>query len=151
MNSYQVQEELSIRIANIEEEETRLQEWLECLQRVGVIAAEWKVELREIQRKPAVQRASVQEEPAPVEPLVEGIELTDEETEPQAVGQSAGLDAESFERNLQQLRQRGEQENENQRLQDREFDQLREQLCASRPKSSISGRLGTLMSFLVKV
>ena len=53
MNVYAVQaEELSTQIANIEEEETRLQEWLECLQRVGAIAAEWKVELPAIQPKP---------------------------------------------------------------------------------------------------
>jgi hypothetical protein len=151
MNSYEVQKELNTRIVNIEAEESRLQQWLECLQRVGAIAAEWNEGLSEIQLKPEVQSEPVLEEPTPVEAVADAIELTEEDTQPEAEGQPACWDRDSFERNLEQLRQRGQQENENQRLQDREFDQLREQLCASRPKSSLSGRLGTLMSFLIKV
>jgi hypothetical protein len=151
MNTNEVQEELSIRIANIEEEETRLQEWLECLQRVGAIAAEWKVELPAIQPKPTVQSELAQVEISLLDPVEESIRNAEEQTHPEAEGQSACLDRASFEMNLQQLRQSAEQEKEKQNLQDKEFDQLREQLCASRPRSSISGRLGTLMSFLMKV
>ena len=151
MNTYQIQEELSVRIADIEEEESRLQEWLECLQRVGAIAAEWKVELPQIQSKPAVRSEPVPQKVTPVEPVAEATERIEEETEPPAEGRSVAWDRDRFESNLQQLRQSGVQDKETERLQEEELDQLREQLCASRRKSSFGGRLGTLMSFLVKV
>ena len=147
MNLHQVEEKLSIQVANIEEEETRLREWLHCLRRLGAIAKEWEVPLAEINLLSAAEREPF----APVDPFKASMETPVEETQPQAQVQSAFLNRDRFEMNLQQLRRSGEQQKEDQRLQEREFEQLREQLCASRPKSSNGGRMGSLMSFLMKV
>ena len=151
MSVHKMQENLKIRISNIEEEETRLQGWLECLQKVGAITAEWKVELPEIELKPAAQNEPAQEEFTRVDPIEECLESTEEKTQSVVETQPAYLDRDRFEMNLQQLRQRAEESKENQQLQEKEFEQLREQLCASRLQSPIGGRLGTLMSFLMKV
>lgn len=151
MNVHTVEAKLNIQIAKMEEEETRLQDWLECLRKVESIAGEWNQQPSETQLKPAVQSEGAQEESGRANPVEESAASAEEQTQPEGEAKPVFLDRAGFEMNLQQLRQSAEQEKENQKLQEKEFEQLRKQLCASRPKSSISGRLGVLMSFLAKM
>ena len=45
MNVQEVEARMAARLSGLEDQESRLQQWLECLRRVEGIAAEWNVDL----------------------------------------------------------------------------------------------------------
>jgi hypothetical protein len=47
MKVQEVEARIEAQIMNLEDEESRLQEWLDCLRKLDGIAAEWNVDLRE--------------------------------------------------------------------------------------------------------
>lgn len=74
MNVQEVEARMVEQITGLEEQETRLQEWLECLRKVEGIAAQWDVELIEtVSEEPRERSAEVSQvsEPAPIQEPVE--------------------------------------------------------------------------------
>jgi hypothetical protein len=66
------------QIRSLEEQETRLQEWLECLQRLGDIAAAWNLEPFETVPEEPLEEVSIME-------AQEAVETRPEEVRPETV------------------------------------------------------------------
>jgi hypothetical protein len=132
MRVNEVEQKLTARITGLEDEETRMQEWLDCLRRVQVIASQWQSDSAdqstEIASRPHVDaEEEIRSDPSPSVSIVQ----------PELV---------SYQQSPDYLRAGIANRDSSQDLADTCFEELRDRLVTPENKSSVRQMFGFLSS-----